>query len=64
MTLQLGPEIKSPCVLICQLDLKSGLCAGCGRDKDEIRYWLRYTDAEREAVMEELPARMEAAGLT
>ena len=63
MTLQLGPEIESPCVLICQLDLQSGLCAGCGRSKEEIRYWTRYTDAEREAVMGELEARMEAAGL-
>ena len=63
MTLQLGPEIKSPCVLICQLDLQSGLCAGCGRSKEEIRHWLRYTDAERDAVMGKLAARMKAAGL-
>ena len=62
MTLDLG-TIKSPCVLICQLDLKSGLCAGCGRNKEEIRYWMRYTDEEREAIMEGLPARMEAVGL-
>ena len=61
--LQLGPAIKSPCVLICQLDLTSGLCAGCGRSKEEIRYWTRYTDAEREAIMEGLEARLDAAGL-
>ena len=60
----LSEPIKSPCVLICQLDLKSGLCAGCGRNKEEIRYWVRYTDEEREAIMEGLPARMETAGLT
>ena len=59
------PEpIKSPCVLICQLDLKSGLCAGCGRNKEEIRYWVRYTDEERDAIMEGLPARVEKAGLS
>ena len=59
------PEpIKSPCVLICQLDLKSGLCAGCGRNKEEIRYWVRYSDEERDAIMEGLPARMEKAGLS
>ena len=59
----LSDPIKSPCVLICQLDLKSGLCAGCGRNKEEIRYWVRYTDAEREAIMDGLAERMEAAGL-
>ena len=64
MTLNLGPEIKSPCVLICQLDLKTHLCAGCGRNREEIARWRRYTDEEREAIMEGLPARMEEAGLS
>ena len=59
----LSEPIKSPCVLICQLDLKSGLCAGCGRNKEEIRYWVRYTDEERDAIMDGLAERMEAAGL-
>ena len=63
MTLDLGPPIQTPCVLICQLDLESGLCAGCGRNKEEIRYWVRYTDEERAEIMEGLAARMEAAGL-
>ena len=63
MTLDLGPPIQTPCILICQLDLKSGLCAGCGRNKEEIRYWVRYTDEERAAIMEGLAARMKSAGL-
>ena len=54
----LPPPVKSPCILVCQLDLKSGLCAGCGRSRGEIAQWSRFTDAERETVMAELPARM------
>lgn len=55
--------IKSPCNLVCQLDSGSGYCLGCGRTGDEIAAWLDYTDAEREAVMAGLPARLRAIGL-
>ncbi len=51
------PRILSPCVRICVIDGPSGLCAGCGRSLDEIGRWLSYTDAERRAIMEDLPAR-------
>ena len=52
-------DIKSPCKLICQLDLTSGLCLGCGRSREEIATWTRYTDAQRDEIMEQLGARME-----
>ncbi len=60
MSLRQTPVIESPCQLICQLDLKSHHCFGCGRSREEIARWTRYSDAERRAIMEALPARMKA----
>lgn len=56
--------MKSPCILICQLDDDTGLCVGCQRSGDEIARWTAMSDAEREAVMADLPrrARMAKAG--
>jgi len=50
--------IASPCQLICTLDLKSGLCFGCGRSRQEIAQWTRYSDAQRAKIMASLPQRM------
>ncbi|SHH05208.1 hypothetical protein SAMN02745157_0244 [Kaistia soli DSM 19436] len=50
----------SPCVRICTMDPDSGLCEGCGRTIDEITRWMRMDEAERQALMEALPARLEA----
>lgn len=38
----------------------TSLCVGCGRTLKEIGGWLRYTDAERAAIMAALPARLES----
>jgi len=50
--------IKSPCKLICQLELSSGLCLSCGRSREEIATWTRYTDAQRDEIMNQLEARL------
>jgi uncharacterized protein len=52
--------IESPCVKICTLDARSGLCLGCGRTIDEIARWSAMSAAERRRVMGELPARLAA----
>ena len=49
--------IASPCIKICALDA-SGRCLGCGRSLDEIARWLTISAAERQAIMEALPARL------
>ena len=49
----------SPCTLVCSIDLKTGYCFGCGRTRDEIAAWMDYTDIERRALMDALPARLE-----
>jgi predicted Fe-S protein YdhL (DUF1289 family) len=49
--------LKSPCIKVCLMDPQSGLCRGCLRTLDEIARWGAMSDAEREAVMRELPSR-------
>ena len=51
--------MESPCVLICQIDDQTGLCFGCGRTGNEIMGWINMSNAERRAIMVEVPARLE-----
>jgi predicted Fe-S protein YdhL (DUF1289 family) len=53
--------IETPCIKICTLDARSGLCLGCGRTVDEIARWSAMSAAERARVMAELPARLAAS---
>jgi len=55
--------IVSPCEKICTVDPGSGLCSGCGRSLAEIEHWVKYSDAERERIIQDLPERLEAMGL-
>jgi hypothetical protein len=43
--------VETPCVKICTLDARMGLCIGCGRSVDEIARWTTMTAAERAEVM-------------
>jgi len=52
--------IVSPCVKVCTLDAKAGLCLGCGRTLAEIEQWIRLGVTERARIMDELPARLAA----
>ena len=56
-------SIETPCIAVCMMDPKSGLCFGCGRTLPEIARWHRIDNAERLAIMAKLPARKAAAGL-
>jgi len=56
----LRPEIgmiESPCVKICTLDARSGLCLGCARTVEEIARWSAMGAAERTRVLAALPHR-------
>jgi predicted Fe-S protein YdhL (DUF1289 family) len=53
------PQIQSPCILVCSIDMNTGYCFGCGRTRDEIASWMSFSDAQRSAVMATLPARLE-----
>lgn len=49
--------IESPCVNVCTLDARTGLCLGCGRTLDEIARWSVMSDADRGRIIRDLPAR-------
>ena len=51
--------IATPCVKVCVVDGASGLCLGCYRTLSEVGGWSALSDAERAAVMAELPGRRE-----
>ena len=51
--------IETPCIKICTLDPKSGLCLGCGRTVDEIAGWARLSSEERMRVMNGLQSRLD-----
>lgn len=55
--------IKSPCILVCQLDHRTGYCFGCGRTGDEIMRWTSYTDAQRDTIMAGLDERLVRLGM-
>jgi predicted Fe-S protein YdhL (DUF1289 family) len=50
--------VISPCVRFCTFDPATDICVGCGRSLTEILNWRRYSDAERAAILEDLPRRV------
>ncbi len=55
--------IESPCQRICVVDGLTSQCLGCGRTLKEIASWTRYSAEERRAIMDQLPARLEAMAM-
>lgn len=51
------PPALSPCIGVCKIDAASRLCTGCLRTLDEIAAWGGMSEAERRAVMADLPQR-------
>ena len=49
--------IASPCVKVCVMDAEKRYCAGCLRTLDEIARWSEMSDAERAAIVAQLPER-------
>jgi len=43
--------VDSPCNDICTEDPESGLCMGCGRNKEEIANWLFYNEEQKKQVL-------------
>jgi len=46
----------SPCIAVCRLDARTGLCIGCGCSIDEIADWPNLTEAQRRAIIDRLKA--------
>jgi len=53
----MADPIATPCVRVCVIDGRSGLCLGCLRTLKEVAGWSAFSDVEREALMAQLPAR-------
>ena len=54
---QPGGGVPSPCNNVCRMNPDTGLCEGCRRTHDEIAGWSAKSDAEKRAVLAQLPAR-------
>lgn len=52
-----APPPQSPCIRICVLDATGRQCTGCARTTDEIARWWSMPDAEKRAVLAQLPQR-------
>ena len=50
-------KISTPCIKVCAVEGRTGLCIGCGRTLKEIASWGSLDEARREAIMAELPGR-------
>ena len=54
--------IVTPCVLVCVMHPRTGLCLGCYRTEEEIERWRSYSDAQRRGLMRVLRDREKNAG--
>ena len=54
-----GPA-PSPCISLCEMDAKTGLCAGCQRTIEEIVAWGGASEEQRRAVWSEIGRRRHA----
>jgi predicted Fe-S protein YdhL (DUF1289 family) len=45
-----GGAVPSPCISVCVIDKRTGLCTGCQRTLDEIAAWSMLDDADRRDV--------------
>jgi predicted Fe-S protein YdhL (DUF1289 family) len=55
--------IASPCIGLCRIDERSGLCLGCARTRDEIAMWGEMPQDGRQLIWAELPERRKSLGL-
>ncbi len=51
------PEPPSPCINVCRMDPRTGLCEGCLRTLDEIAAWSTLDPEQKRAVLAQLPSR-------
>lgn len=56
--------LESPCIGVCAVNGRVGICEGCGRKLKEIAGWRGLSATERAEIMALLPERMKAAGFS
>jgi uncharacterized protein len=55
-------SVPSPCISVCKMDSKQGLCVGCGRTLDEIARWGGMSESEKRGVWQAIDGRRVAGG--
>ena len=60
MFAEIPDPVVSPCISVCQLDPRTGLCLGCLRSLEEISSWSRISRNEQREVLVVVAARREA----
>ena len=55
---QLARAQESPCIGVCEIDLASGFCRGCGRTAGEIAAWGGLDAQRRREIRASLPERL------
>jgi predicted Fe-S protein YdhL (DUF1289 family) len=54
---ELQTPVPSPCISLCEMDGRTGLCRGCLRTIDEIIAWGSASDDDKRAVWVEIRRR-------
>ncbi len=49
--------LRSPCINVCRIHRRSGLCEGCKRTVEEITRWPLASEAEQADILARLPER-------
>jgi predicted Fe-S protein YdhL (DUF1289 family) len=57
-------KVPSPCLSVCRMDGRAGVCEGCLRTIDEIRLWSVKSDSEKRAVWALIAQRVVTASAT
>ncbi len=47
----------SPCINVCHMDPRTGLCVGCWRTLDEIGGWPTYSPQQKQVVLARIAQR-------
>lgn len=56
-------NVPSPCVSVCRMDERSGLCLGCWRTIAEIRAWSTSDDDTRRKLWTTIEQRAQAGAI-
>lgn len=54
-------EVESPCIGVCRIDNR-GICEGCKRNVDEIKYWWDMSNEQKEKVVKRLKKNKDIQG--
>ena len=57
-TVDTATEVPSPCISICRMNVKTGLCEGCFRTGDEIAAWSGADNGSKRATWKVIAQRM------